>query len=353
MTEENKIIFSHNFFTHNEKDIVDLPHIFNKISLSAIQKVVGKPKHISEIGFDVKVMIKKLRLKENKTRGYSNFDFSSGINEKSAEYLKKYLNDKIFICFELQKEVTEILNQIGITYINIWNHPFKLLDDLALTIETNNKDIYKNTLKYQIPQDKFDLYAKYWAQRISSMSSFCQINKKLSPDSLLIIGQSEIDKSLQKEDQMLSLNSFQEKINRYKKQYNKVYYSPHPNLIKSRGRLKFKKNPEFKKFIKNNPDIEIINKPTYKLLTSDKIKKVIAISSSVLFEAKFFDKEIEYLYQPLFKFDTDNPKHGVSIDSKEIFFPHFWSEILSPIIKNKKDIKHVSFDNHSNKTRWL
>ena len=65
------------------------------------------------------------------------------------------------------------------------------------------------------------------------------------------------------------------------------------------------------------------------MLSRNEIKKVVAISSSVLYEAKFFGKDIEYLYQPVID-------ENYIIIYKEYFNTSFWIDILS--LDNKIEI---------------
>ena len=73
--------------------------------------------------------------------------------------------------------------------------------------------------------------------------------------------------------------------------------------------------------------------PTYYLLASDNVKKVISLSSSVLYEAQYFGKETEYLFRPLFDIDSDFGRNSFISVYNDYFKPSFWSDILSPVVE--------------------
>ena len=139
---------------------------------------------------------------------YSFYLYPRQPRQAAINYLNKYLSNSILLCFEFQKEALKYLEKAGITYINFWNHPFKLLDDLAIYIETNSKKIQSKLRHYEIPKEKFNLYAKYWQQRLFFTKHFSKVNKKLMDNSLLIIGQTEIDKSIEQNGYILSFYDF-------------------------------------------------------------------------------------------------------------------------------------------------
>ena len=351
----NRIVYTNNFFVHDCEPAGNLPpNIFNKITFSSIKCVTKKVEKLQDIGFKASQFLNKsnLRAKKISFKGteYSFYLYPRQPRQAAINYLNKYLSNSILLCFEFQKEALKYLEKAGITYINFWNHPFKLLDDLAIYIETNSKKIQSKLRHYEIPKEKFNLYAKYWQQRLFFTKHFSKVNKKLMDNSLLIIGQTEIDKSIEQNGYILSLNDFQDKINHYKKVYNKIYYSPHPLLFNKWGIAQWKNFPNLVKFLKKNPKIEVVKHSTYHILASDKINKVVAISSSVLYEAQYFDKEIEYLFKPLF--DSQSNKNGVGVENQQLFNPEFWGNILSPFFK-VSNLTSIKFDNLQNKCREL
>ena len=161
-------------------------------------------------------------------------------------------------------------------------------------------------------------------------------DKNIKDNSCIFIGQTLQDKSVEKEGNFLNVTYFEEKLKELSEQYSKVYYVPHPHL----GR----KRKVIYDFIKKCPYIELLeNCSTYGLLASDKVKKVVAISTSVLYEAQYFGKEIEYLYKPLFNIDASFEDHSYISIHEDYWNPKFWADILSPVCNVKENVKDVNY----------
>ncbi|WP_150124257.1 hypothetical protein [Cupriavidus nantongensis] len=119
---------------------------------------------------------------------------------------------------------------------------------------------------------------------------------------------------------MLTLLDFSERFEEIAARYNHVYYSRHP-FVKSG-------DEEILSFISRFRNVSVVDVPSYSLLALDEIKLVFAISSSVVEEARYFDKDIEYLFKPAVPLGTDCGRF-VSV-YQDFVMPHFWAEILSP-----------------------
>lgn len=265
-------------------------------------------------------------------------------NEEQISYLKQFFDsDTIIIGFELYNKFSNLLSKFGCTIIDFAYHSYKLFDDLTFGISTNNKDIYNQLLKYQIPKEKFYYYANYWKvfMRQNNMIS----DKDLEDNSALFIGQTLVDKSVEKDGVFLNVTHFEDKLKELKESYSKIYYLPHPMLGRRRKIIY--------DWVNKSPYIELLtNRSTYGLLASDKIKKVVGISTSVLYEAQYFNKEVEYLYKPLFNIDTNFEDYSFVSILDDYFNPKFWADILSPVCEVKSDVKDINyFKNSHNKIR--
>ena len=263
-----------------------------------------------------------------------NYDISQ-FNKEQIDYIKDFFDENtILISFELYSKLSDFLSQFGCTIIDFAFHPYKLFDDLTYGIYTNHNKIYEQLLKYKIPQKKFYYYANYW--KIFMQQNMMVQDEDLDNNSALFIGQTLIDKSVAKNGKFLNVTDYEDRLKELKEKYSKIYYLPHPYLGKAR---KF-----IYDWVKKSPYIELIdNRSTYGLLASDKIKKVVGISTSVLYEAQYFNKEIEYLYQPLFNVDTSFNEHSYISILDDYFNPKFWADVLSPILNVNCDIEDINY----------
>ena len=189
-------------------------------------------------------------------------------------------------------------------------------------------------MQYQIPQKKFYYYANYW-KVFMQQNNMVQDND-LENNAALFIGQTLVDKSVAKDGIFLNVTNYEDKLKELNDKYTKIYYLPHPYLGKAR---KYIYN-----WIKKSPYIELLdNRSTYGLLASDKIKKVVGISTSVLYEAQYFNKEVEYLYKPLFNIDVPFEEYSYVSILDDYFNPKFWADILSPVLAVREDVENINY----------
>lgn len=273
---------------------------------------------------------------------YYQYD-SKAIKQESIDYLNQFIDKNTFVIgIELGLDLRNILEKMGIKFINFWFHSYKLFDDVFFMLNTNDNFIYDRLKQYQVPQERFYFYANYWKTQIQEQHKLKDI--PLEENSVLFVGQTFQDKSILKDGIYLNILNYQEKLAELSKQYKKIYYAPHPLVAN---------NPEVEAYIAQTPYIEKLeNISTYFLLTAPEIKKVIGISSSLLYEAQFFGKEVEYLYQPLFDIDASFGQNTFISIYNDYFNPYFWSDILSQHFEtNKNVINQILFFEDKNKIR--
>lgn len=344
-----KIIFTADFLAHTKKHS-------NKFTLWVFK--LFKPIIESALNSEVDVYADIIN-EQNKIFSIKNFYELGGItnikenyntyntkefNQEQIDYLKQFFDENtIVIGIELYKPLTDLLTSFGTTVIDLAFHSYKLFDDLAFGISTNNKDIYNQLLKYQIPQEKFYYYANYW-KTFMEYNGMIQ-DSDLEDNSALFIGQTLVDKSVEKDGVFLNVTHFEDRLKELKEKYSKIYYLPHPYLGKKRKMIY--------DWVNKSSYIELLaNRSTYGLLASDKIKKVVGISTSVLYEAQYFNKEVEYLYKPLFNIDAPFEEHSYISIFEDYWNPKFWADVLSPICEINHDVKDINHFKYScNKLR--
>lgn len=276
-------------------------------------------------------------------KSYFSYDITK-IQQASYDYLKTFLNEDTFVFgFEMGLELRKILTDFNINFINFWYHSWKLFDDAFLMINTNNRDIFNKLEQYKVPKEKFEFYAKYWTYFTTQKGELEYINN-LKENSCLFIGQTLRDKSTDKDGIMLNILTFKKELQDLSSKYSKIYYIPHPLA---------QYNEEIEQYLKETDYIEKLeNVCTYHLLMSEKIKKVVGISSSVLYEAQFFGKEVEYFYKPLFKIDEEFSLETFVSIFHNYYNPHFWADVLSVVMNTNKNVENnIWFNDISNKFR--
>ncbi|MDR2526567.1 MAG: alpha-2,8-polysialyltransferase family protein, partial [Rickettsiales bacterium] len=193
----------------------------------------------------------------------------------------------------------QLLDEIGVTFVNLWFAPYKLFEDEFFILNTNDESIFYKLINYKTPEEHFYYYGNYYKAFIKNRLGFR--DDFLCDNSVLFVGQCMTDISVLKDGVFLNITHFKEKISNLLSQYSKIYYIDHP----------FCKNvAHIDKYINQTKNIEKLEQiPTYYLLSSDKIKKVVGISSSILDEAKYFEKDVEFFFESIFQF---NCKFGIN-----------------------------------------
>jgi predicted HAD superfamily hydrolase len=293
-----------------------------------------------EHGFSKKTFFNFSGIKCSDAQIQFSFEFAK-INEKSIQYLSVFISrDTLIIGYELSLSTRELLDKHGYTYVDIWLHPIRFLDDILFAFSSNNSKIFQKLKKFNIDESVYYLYADRF--KISTYKGFKRYNSlRLKENSALFIGQTMEDKAILKDGIMLNITHFAQRMSDLAKQYSIIYYSRHP----------FAKNDEnVMKYISANPSISTINDPAYVLLAQKEIIKVISISSSVALEAKYFDKDVEFLYKPVIDFSKKRGLEAYITVLQDFISPHFWSHILSPVM-NVNTCKEVKFFVQKDKLR--
>lgn len=195
--------------------------------------------------------------------------------------------------------------------LNLSIHPIRFTDDIFFNIETNDEKIREKLKKYEVNYDMFYYYAD-----LVKATYLKNVKKEIyKENSLLIIGQTEKDKVVFDGNKYLSLLDFTNDLKIKSKKYDNLYFKPHPYAKNNKYIFK-----ELKKSIGN---LQITHDNIYHLLSSENIKGVVGLNSSVLYEAKYFQKDVEFLYKPYF--DIGGKDIGIY---GNYFNSSFWADIL-------------------------
>lgn len=343
-----KIIFTSDFLYISQKQYMNtmasIHKVFYPIISDAVENAYFSFSVISNDGTEFsRDKFFELGGKRDLTESCNLYNIEN-FNDAQREYLSQFFDENtIVIGIELYKPICDLLTSFGTKVIDFAFHSYKLFDDLAFAIASNDKNVYNRLLKYQIPKEKFYYYANYW-------KTFMEYNnmiedKDLENNSVLFVGQTLKDKSVLKDGVFLNVTNYTEKLKELSENYSSVYFLPHPYMNRNRQIVY--------NYIKNSPYIKLLkNRSTYGLLASSKISKVVGISTSVLYEAQYFNKEIEYLYEPLFNIDSSFEKHSYISIYEDCWNPKFWADILAPICDIKQNVKDINhFKGTNNKLR--
>lgn len=252
------------------------------------------------------------------------------LTSKAVEYILSFLKGyDLILTYEASETFRKVLEDNSILYLDIWLSPIRFCKDLMLSFYSNDFRI-KNVLeKYKMNESEICKCAKIVSDQFRC---FVKIEKEkhLNPGSALLISQLPKDKSVLSGRKFLTLLDFCDDIKKLSERYTKIYLLKHP-LMKFDD---FKKIWDGLSDIKNLELLEGVN--TYYLLSKEEVKGCIGISSSVLVEAKYFGKEVRYLYKPALS------DRYVNI-YKHYYNSRFWGDVFG--LDGCDEICYLAHDN--------
>lgn len=273
--------------------------------------------------------------------GWAQLSGRTRYHPESLRLLDRLFGNSLVIGYELPSIIVEMFDALGLTFIDIVIHPVRFLDDLFLAMRTNAPAIYEQLLSYRVAESYYYLNAAMW--RANSAVNF---GYPLAENSLLFLGQTDVDRSLIGNDKMLGFFDFIERFEAMSRDHSKVYYKRHPMA---------RDNKELLAYLDSRAEVQCIDQNIYLLLGRDELVKVSAISSSALHEARYFGKQVEYLLAPRHSFAGEGSDLCHDRDKYvpvfgHYFNPTFWREVLSPVLPTRA-CPDVAFADQGNRLR--
>ena len=262
-------------------------------------------------------------------------DFQSS----SLDHLRKILNSEtLVIGYELSEPTRIILDRLGVTWINLWHHPIRFLDDVLFAFASNDAGIHEALRAFDLPEETYWLYAN----RTATMLQLRGEGPVLPEGCGVFIGQTLADKAILHKGKFLNLLDYQEEFTAFARRCPHVYYSRHPWV--DRG------DEEILRFLSEFGNVEVGNCPAYALFASDRVREVMTISSSAAMEAKYFGKQVTILFRPVFRLGSGSDREEYRSVYQELVSPHFWSTVLAPRLPTRPAPK-VTFLSGKDKLR--
>jgi hypothetical protein len=156
---------------------------------------------------------------------------------------------------------------------------------------------------------------------------------EILPNSLFFAGQTCVDLALLHNKKLVAFFDFQKEISDLFGQYETVYYKAHPYSHDSCQSLDF---------LKQFRNVMVVNHNTYAMLSHPNLSAVASLSSGVLHEAKYFDKEIipvSHLYNSYYTAGEPYDRDTYVNVTDKITSPQFWHNILKHVL----DVKPASY----------
>lgn len=263
-------------------------------------------------------------------------------NEDAYSYIKSIFEDSLVISYEMDSCILNILNELNIPYIDMYISPIRFLDDQLFSMTSNMKEIYGKLLHYKLEDEVIYFQANYLK------TFYLMRDGKYIQDvpTVLFLGQTQYDKSLidERTGKIYSILNHKKEFEDSIRGFNRILYKRHPKASGDEPVLEY---------LQTLADVTIVDENFYSLISRPDIKKVIAISSGGLIEAKYFGKDTQFLLH-----ESVNLQYGEEFDKdkyiniyEHFFAMNFWADILSIITQTKTFSSNCAFYGSKNKLR--
>lgn len=231
-----------------------------------------------------------------------------------VSYLRQHFARSIVIGFEMSPWLLNIIDSLGVPYIDVSVHSIRFLDDLPLAMKSNCVEVRASLANYALSDSLILTHAG-----LCSASRMRNSPVHLPQGCGLIVAQTPYDRSVIRNGRLLSLIDFEYQILDCVENHDLVFIKPHPL--------------EMSKLVLDavltlSPKIKATEANIYGLLSSETLDAVYTISSSVGAEAAYFNKEISYFFRP--SLDMANSNYVGIMDS--FLAPDFWRKILGSLV---------------------
>jgi len=266
------------------------------------------------------------------------------VRAPSIKRLKKVLGSgkTLVIGYELSPSTREVLTRAKVPYLDVWLHPIRFLDDILFGFSSNREDVFEALKPYNLDEEIYYLYGT--RQRISAYKGWKRTNPSLDlpENTALFVGQTLQDKAVCDRGHMLNALDYKETLDVLASQHSKLLFSRHPYVRFG--------DEEILDYIEKHPKIELTRHPAYHLIAHPNVKKVVTISSSVAYEAKYYGKDAEFLFRPVINLEPEFGQNNYISIFQDLVSPKFWSTILAPLHPTT-DAPDVQFLDRKDKLR--
>lgn len=198
------------------------------------------------------------------------------LTSSTVDLLETIFSESVIIGFELPNILKTFFTHKHIPYFDFSLHSIRFADDLLFNLESNVESSQATTKPYFVGSELFSALAACHLATLSRIKP-----PTLNENSCLVVGQTEYDKSVIEKDHFVTIFHYENQVHDLINKYSTVYYKPHPYCA----------DTALTKNIAEHFGLSIIEDNIYKYLGCKDIVSVAAISSSVVHEARYFNKD--------------------------------------------------------------
>ncbi len=232
-----------------------------------------------------------------------------------------FLGVSAVIGFELAEVQKLLLGRMGIPWIDVSIHPYRFGPDLLFAFQTNHDGVLEALTAHHTEDVAFEP----WADLLAAMSVKVHLHPPVE-ERVLVIGQTRIDRALIQDGRLRDLRDLAGPFHQAIGREERILFRPHPY------------NPEAFGLHETGLPLRRVRETldnAYLLLAQDALKRVVAVSSSLVAEARFFGKEGIFLGTPPVRVAStrDRLARGLHASILDAWLSaDFWRDLLAPLL---------------------
>lgn len=284
------------------------------------------------LGIDTPAIYEVLRIDQDIYGWVEAFSFREQPSALLA-LLDAAFGDSIVISFEMATSIKTALTTLDIPWIDLNIHPVRFLPDVFFAVQTNHPGIFERLAAHHMPEANCYDWADILAASARKLPA--ARNNTPFPCKTLLVGQTDIDRSLIVDGRLCNLATFENRLLAILPPGGSVLYKEHPYARSDFGL--FECGLSFNSIIWTKAN-------AYALLADPSLAHVVGISSSILLEARYFGKTATAL-APL-PFDIPTRADQAAIHQHisiydGAFVTDFWRGILEPVTPTTRPDGHT------------
>lgn len=223
----------------------------------------------------------------------------------------------LVVGFELPPWLGGFLRRRRIPFVDCTLSPVRFMDDLLFELSSNHPGIHAACRPHAVPEALIRLQAGMVAAHAARGMA-----QPPRPGSLLLVLQTSHDRSLIRGGRFARLHEHLPQLEALAAAHAEVLIREHP----------LQPRPELcALLLERLPRARLTDENTYRLLGHPNLRAVTALSSSVLAEARFFDKRSHRLLPEERGAGATGTEAGPVTLGDMVLAPDFWREVLAPL----------------------
>lgn len=255
------------------------------------------------------------------------------IHSSAVDYLFRHIPERsVVLSFEIPAWLSHACIERGVDFIDLRPSPLRFGRDLYIALRCSNEELSHRISNHCVSINEFHLEAALLGANLRLHRARLEDERNYQFEdlehALIFVGQAPYDASLLAQDgRILRCTDFSDQI-RELSRGRRFFYKSHP-FAKEFGQ---QEKEELAKITGQNP--LPIHQNAYQILSSEDDAAFVGISSGLLQEASWFEKEAHILYRPYVPLIEDPSSSDTSnyhqIHFNKLLAPDFWHQVLAP-----------------------